>query len=164
MGCDTTSSGAGWSPPGSGRVRMLHATSIPCSFRCGRLATPGITLSPAAGSPGKNPLHRVTASPSQSRSRPGRRAAWRGPRGSRGGRAEHPSLPTLRVGTCQPGTVSPHCGRGQLQPCFILHRLPSGSRRLVASRKQGQEPARAPRQRGQPPPPGRDTLPGSGSG
>lgn len=67
---DTTSSSAGWSPPGPGRVGMLRATSIPCSSCCGKLATPLTTLSPPVGSPGRTPLQGVAASPRQ-----GRRAA-----------------------------------------------------------------------------------------
>lgn len=77
------------------------------------------------------------ASPSQ-----GRRAPWQGPAAAEV--SSQSTLPTdgrsSRAGTCRPGAVSPHCERGQLQPCFILHHLPSSSRGLVAPHKRGQEP------------------------
>ena len=56
MAHNTASSSAGWSPPGPGRVGMPRAIGIPCSSCCGKLATLGTTLSPAAGSPGRTPL------------------------------------------------------------------------------------------------------------
>lgn len=53
----SASSSADWSPPGPSKVRMLHATGIPCSSLFGKLAS--------LGTASRIPLSGATASPSQ---------------------------------------------------------------------------------------------------